>query len=159
MPEQIVDAYAANVKSCWPRNGDDPALAKNLACWLEGERGLRAYAGEPIPPDMLDAEGGPLDMVELAQADEFAKLWRRVETRWSVIRSLLHVGGHDPETEVAKACEEDELNGRYLAACKERHGYCLQLVELFRSPGCGYADARENIVAEGLSPYGKGMPA
>ena len=63
------------------RNGDDTKLAKNLARWIEGEGGLCAYADEPIPPDLLDADGGPLDMVSLAQADpEFAKLWRRVET-------------------------------------------------------------------------------
>ena len=159
-PEQIVDANAAYAKSYWLRNGDDPALAKNLARWLEGEGGLCAYADEPIPPDMLDADGGPLDMVGLAQADpEFAKLWRRVETRRSVIRSLLHVDGRDvAEAEVAKACDEDEHYRRCLAACKERHGRYLRLVELLRSPGGGFADAGEIIAAEGPDPYGRRMP-
>ena len=160
-PEQIVDAYAAYAKSYWLRNGDDATLAKNLARWLEGEGGIRAYADEPIPPDMLDADGGPLDMVGLAQADpEFAKLWRRVETRRSVIRSQLYVAGRAvPESEVAEACDADELYGRYLAACKERHGRYLQLVDLFRNPGGGFEDARERIVAEGPNPYGRRMLA
>lgn len=160
-PEQIVDAYAAYAKSYWLRNGDDPALAKNLARWIEGEGGLRAFADEPIPPDLLDADGGPLDMVGLAQADpEFAKLWRRVETRRSVIRSLLHADGCDvPEAEVAKACDGDGHYRRYLAVCKERYDRYLQVLELFRSPDGGFEDVRERIVAEGPNPYGRRMPA
>lgn len=160
-PEQIIDAYAAYAKSYWLRNGDDATLAKNLARWIEGEGGLCAFADEPIPPDMLDADGGPLDMVGLAQADpEFAKLWRRVETRRGVIRSQLYAaGGAASESEVAEACDADGLYGRYLAACKERHGRYLQLVDLFRSPGSDFADARERIVAEGPNPYGRRMLA
>lgn len=160
-PEQIIDAYAAYAKSYWLRNGDDATLAKNLARWIEGEGGLCAFADEPIPPDMLDADGGPLDMVGLAQADpEFAKLWRRVETRRGVIRSQLYAaGGTVSENEVAEVCDADELYGRYLAACKERHGRYLQLVDLFRSPGCNFEDARERIVAEGPNPYGRRMLA
>ena len=64
-PEQIIDAYAAYAKSFWMRNGDDTTLAKNLARWLEGEGGLTAYSDEPIPPDLLDADGEPLDMAGL----------------------------------------------------------------------------------------------
>ena len=96
-PEQIVDAYAAYAKSYWMRNGDDARLAKSLVRWLEGEGGLTAYSDEPILPDLLDADGEPLDMVALAQADpDFAKLWRKVETRRSVIRSQLAMGGATP---------------------------------------------------------------
>lgn len=110
---------------------------------------------------MLDADGGPLDMVGLAQADrEFAKLWRRVETRRSVIRSQLYVAGRAvPENEVAKACDADELCCRYLAACKERHGRYLQLVDLFRNPGGGFENARESLVDDGPNPYGRRMLA
>lgn len=160
-PEQIVDAYAAYAKSYWLRNGDDATLAKNLARWIEGEGGLRAYADEPIPPDMLDADGGPLDMVGLAQADpEFAKLWRRVETRRSVIRSQLYVAGSAvSENEVAEACDADELYDRYLAACKERHGRYLQLVDLFRNPGGDFKDVRKSIVDDGPNLCGRRMLA
>lgn len=160
-PEQIIDAYAAYAKSYWLRNGDDASLSKNLARWIEGEGGLSAFADEPIPPDMLDADGGPLDMAGLAQSDpEFAKLWRRVETRRSVIRSQLYAaGGAVSENEVAEACDEDGLYGRYLSACKERHGRYLQLVDLFRNPGGGFEDVRDKIVAEGPNPYGRRMLA
>lgn len=160
-PEQIVDAYAAYAKSYWLRNGDDPALAKNLARWIEGEGGLSAYSDEPIPPDLLDVDGGPLDMVGLAQADpEFAKLWRRVETRRSVIRSQLYSEGRDvPEAEVARACEEDAHFARYLRACKERYDRYLGVFELLRGPGLGLEEARERIVAQGPNPYGRRVMA
>lgn len=160
-PEQIVDAYAAYAKSYWLRNGDDAALAKNLARWIGGEGGLCAYADEPIPPDLLDADGGPLDMVGLAQADpEFAKLWRRVETRRSVIRSQLYsADGNVLEAEVAKACEEDEHYRRYLAACKERYDRYLKVFDLLRCPGGDCEGIRESLVAEGPNPYGRMMLA
>ncbi len=74
-PEQIIDAYAAYAKSFWMRNGDDIALAENLARWLEGDGGFTAYFDGPIPPDLLDPCGEPLDMADLAQADpEFARM-------------------------------------------------------------------------------------
>lgn len=99
-PEHIIEAYCAYAKSYWMRNGDDATLAKNLARWLEGEGGLSAYADEPIPPDLLDADGEPLDMPGLAQADpDFAKLWRRVETQRCVIRSTMAMGGELPPEE------------------------------------------------------------
>lgn len=160
-PEQILDAYAAYAKSYWLRNGDDPALAKNLARWIEGEGGLRAYSDEPIPPDLLDADGGPLDMVGLAQADpEFAKLWRRVETRRAVVRSQLYaVDRNTPETEVMRACEEDVYYARYLRACQERYDRYLKVLDLFRGPGAGLGEAREAVVAEGPNPYGRRVPA
>ena len=160
-PEQIVDAYAAYAKSYWLRNGDDAILAKNLARWIGGEGGLCAYSDEPVPLDLLDADGGPLDMVGLAQADpEFAKLWRRVETRRSVIRSQLYsADGAVSEAEVAKACEEDGHYRRYLAACKERHGRYLEVFELLRSPGVDCEGVRERAAAEGPNPYGRRMMA
>ncbi|WP_101721062.1 hypothetical protein [Eggerthella timonensis] len=156
-PEQILDAYAAYAKSYWLRNGDDPALAKNLARWIEGEGGLRAYSDEPIPPDLLDVDGGPLDMVGLAQADpEFAKLWRRVETRRAVLRSQLYaVDRGTPETEVMRACEEDAHYARYLRACQERYDRYLKVLDLFRGPGAGLGEARETVVAESPNPYGR----
>lgn len=160
-PEQILDAYAAYAKSYWLRNGDDPALAKNLARWIEGEGGLRAYSDEPIPPDLLDVDGGPLDMVGLAQADpEFAKLWRRVETRRAVVRSQLYaVDRGTPETEVMKACEEDAYYARYLRACQERYDRYLKVLDLFQGPGDGLGEARETVVAEGPNPRERRVPA
>ena len=159
-PEQILDAYAAYAKSYWLRNGDDPALAKNLARWIEGEGGLRAYSDEPIPPDLLDVDGGPLDMVGLAQADpEFAKLWRRVETRRAVLRSQLYaVDRGTPETEVMRACEEDAHYARYLRACQERYDRYLKVLDLFRGPGAGFEDVCESGIAD-PNPHGRRMLA
>ena len=159
-PEQIIDAYAAYAKSFWMRNGDDTTLAKNLARWLEGEGGLTAYSDEPIPPDLLDADGGPLDMVGLAQADpDFAKLWRKVETRRSVIRSQLAMGGAlPPEKQVLAACEEDGPYKRYIAACEERHGRYLKVFELFRNPNRGLERAQEETLATGAMPFGGRLP-
>lgn len=155
-PEHIIEAYAAYAKSYWMRNGDDVTLAKNLARWLEGEGGLSAYADEPIPPDLLDADGEPLDMHGLAQADpDFAKLWRRVETQRCVIRSTMAMGGELPlEEDVLAACEADERYQRYLSACKERHGRYLKVIELFRSPSAELARAREEAVALSAMPFG-----
>lgn len=81
------------------RNGDDATLAKNLACRLEEEGGLSTYADELTPPDLLDADGGTLDMPGSAQADfDFAKLWGRVEAQRCVIRSTMdyRAEGHPP---------------------------------------------------------------
>lgn len=157
--EQIVDAYAAYAKSYWMRNGDDARLAKNLARWIEGEGGLSAYSDEPIPPDLLDADGEPLDMVGLAQADpDFAKLWRKVETRRSVIRSQMAMGDSlPPEEQVLAACEEDGPYRRYLAACEERHGRYLGIFNLFRGPGADaeLEELRHEIAGEGFNPYGR----
>lgn len=155
-PEQIIDAYAAYAKSYWVRNGDDTKLAKNLARWIEGEGGLCAYADEPIPPDLLDADGGPLDMVSLAQADpEFAKLWRRVETQRCVIRSWMAADGKvPPEDEVAAACKEDEHYRRYYAACEERYGRYLKVFELFRDPDRRLERAHEDALAAAAMPFG-----
>lgn len=155
-PEQIIDAYAAYAKSYWVRNGDDTKLAKNLARWIEGEGGLCAYADEPIPPDLLDADGGPLDMTALAQADpEFAKLWRRVETQRCVIRSWMAMDGKlPPEEEVDAACKEDEHYRRYYAACEERYGRYLKVFELFRDPGRRLEQAHEDALAARAVPLG-----
>lgn len=155
-PEHIIEAYCAYAKSYWLRNGDDATLVKNLARWLEGEGGLAAYADEPIPPDLLDADGEPLDMPGLAQADpDFAKMWRRVETQRCVVRSLMAMDGKlPPEDEVAAACEADERYQRYLAACKERHERYLKVVEMFRNPGAGLGRAREEVAAASAIPFG-----
>lgn len=155
-PEQIADAYASYAKSYWVRNGDDTTLAKNLARWLEGEGGLSAYSDEPIPPDLLDANGEPLDMVGLAQADpDFAKLWRKVETRRSVIRSQMAMGGSlPPEEQVLAACEEDGPYKRYLAACEERHERYLKVIDLFRNPSVLLERAREETATLSAMPFG-----
>lgn len=159
-PEQIIDAYTAYAKSYWVRNGDDTKLAKNLARWIEGEGGLCAYADEPIPPDLLEADGGPLDMVALAQADpEFAKLWRRVETQRCVIRSWMAMDGKvPPEDEVAAACEKDEHYRRYYAACEERYGRYLKVFELFRDPGRRLERAHGDALAASAMPFGGRLP-
>lgn len=158
-PEQIIDAYAAYAKSFWMRNGDDTTLAKNLARWLEGEGGLSAYSDEPIPPDLLDADGEPLDMAGLAQADpDFAKMWRKVETRRSVIRSQLAMDGTlPPEEKVLAACEEDGPYKRYLAACEERHDRYLKIFDLFRGPGAQaeLEELRQEAAGDGFDPYGR----
>lgn len=155
-PEHIIEAYAAYAKSYWMRNGDDVTLAKNLARWLEGEGGLSAYADEPIPPDLLDADGEPLDMPGLAQADpDFAKMWRRVETQRCVIRSTMAMGGDlPPEEDVLEACETDRHYQRYLSACKERHERYLKVVEMFRNPAAGLAEARDEVAAAAAMPFG-----
>lgn len=154
-PEHIIEAYAAYAKSYWMRNGDDVTLAKNLARWLEGEGGLSAYADEPIPPDLLDADGEPLDMSGLAQADpDFAKMWRRVETQRCVIRSTMAMGGElPPEEDVLEACETDRHYQRYLSACKERYDRYLKVIELFRNQSAGLERAREEVVARSAMPF------
>ena len=156
-PEHIIEAYCSYAKSYWMRNGDDATLAKNLARWLEGEGGLSAYADEPIPPDLLDADGEPLDMPGLAQADpDFAKLWRRVETQRCVIRSTMAMGGElPPEEDVLAACEADERYQRYLSTCKERHGRYLKVIELFRNPSASLERVREEAVALSAMPFGR----
>lgn len=155
-PEHIIEAYCAYAKSYWMRNGDDATLAKNLARWLEGEGGLSAYADEPIPPDLLDADGEPLDMPGLAQADpDFAKLWRRVETQRCVIRSTMAMSGElPPEEDVLVACETDRHYQRFLGACRERYDRYLKVIELFRSPSASLARAREEAVALSAMPFG-----
>lgn len=138
-PGQIVDAYAAYAKDYWIRNGDDNHLAKNLARWLECDTGLAAWADEPIAPDILGADGEPLDMPALAKADpDFAKLWRKVQTRRDVIRSLLYSYGDRPsEEKVLEECKKDEHYKRYMAACEERYGRYVKMCEVFA------ADANE----------------
>ncbi len=137
-------------------HGDDARLAKNLAHWPEGEGGLTAYSDEPIPPDLLDADGRPLDMVGLAQADpDFAKLWRKVEMRRSVIRSQLAMGGAlPPEEQVLAAYEEDGPYKRHIAACEERYGRYLKVFELFRDPGRRLERAHEDVLAASAMPFG-----
>lgn len=155
-PERIIEAYCAYAKSYWMRNGDDVTLAKNLARWLEGEGGLSAYADEPIPPDLLDADGEPLDMPGLAQADpDFAKLWRRVETQRCVIRSTMAMGGElPPEEDVLAACETDRHYQRFLGACKERYDRYLKVIELFRTPSASLERAHEEALALSAMPFG-----
>ena len=132
-PEQIIDAYRAYAKDYWIRNGDDNRLAKNLPRWLECDDGLAAWADEPIAPDILGTDGAPLSMEELAKADPgFAKLWHKVQTRRSVIRSQLYMGGdRPPESEVLAKCAEDGPYRRYWAACEERYGRYLKMCEVF----------------------------
>lgn len=149
-PEQIIDAYAAYAKDYWIRNGDDNRLAKNLPRWLEGESGLAAWADEPIAPDILEADGEPLEMEELAKADPgFARLWRKVQTRRDVIRSLLYsYGERPPESEVLARCEEDDHYRRYFAACEERYGRYVKTLEAFTAN----ADELSQIREESLRP-------
>ena len=72
-------------------------------------------------------------MEELAKADPgFAKLWRKVQTRRDVIRSLLYsYGERPPESEVLAKCEEDAHYQRYYAACEERYGRYVKTLEVF----------------------------
>lgn len=132
-PEQIIDAYTAYAKDYWIRNGDDNHLAKNLPRWLACDDGLAAWADEPIAPDIFSADGDPLEMEDLAKADpEFAKLWRKVQTRRDVIRSLLYsYGERPPEEHVLEKCAEDDHYRRYLAACEERYARYLKMCAVF----------------------------
>lgn len=115
-----------------------------------------AYADEPIPPDLLDANGEPLDMPGLAQADpDFAKLWRRVETQRCVIRSTMAMGGElPPEKDVLAACETDRHYQRFLSACKERYDRYLKVIELFRNPSASLERAHEEALALSTMPFG-----
>lgn len=137
LPDQIADAYAAYSRSYWLRNGDDRRLAKNLLRWIEGEDGLAAWADEPVPPDLLGCDGEPLDMPGLAKADpEFAPLWRKVESRRSIVRSLLYDERPGAsEEDVAERCAGDRLYGKYMAACEERYGRYLAICELLHGGG------------------------
>ena len=122
-PEEIVCAYESYAKSQWIRNGDDKTFAKNLARWLECESGLKAYANEPIPPDIRSEDGSPLSMAELAEADPaFAVLWRKVTSRRRVICSYV-LGDHEDATreQIEAAIEADEHYRRYMGACKESY--------------------------------------
>ncbi|MDU8005756.1 MAG: hypothetical protein E7J12_07795 [Eggerthella sp.] len=132
-PEQIIDAYTAYAKDYWIRNGDDNHLAKNLPRWLACDDGLAAWADEPIAPDIFSDDGDPLEMEDLAKTDpEFAKLWRKVQTRRDVIRSLLYsYGERPPEEHVLEKCAEDDHYRRYLAACEERYARYLKMCAVF----------------------------
>ena len=70
-------------------------------------------------------------MEGLAKADPgFAKLWRRVAARRSVILSLLYdrkPGASREEFETE--CEADEALARHMAACEERYGRYLALCD------------------------------
>lgn len=131
LPGQIADAYAAYAESYRARNGDDGRLAKNLARWIEGDDGLPVWSDEPIPPDAMGCDGEPLDMEGLAKADPgFAKLWRRVAARRSVILSLLYDRKPGASREEFEAeCEADEALARHMEACEERYGRYLALCD------------------------------
>ena len=85
-------------------------------------------------------------------------MWRKVETRRSVIRSQLAMGGAlPPEEQVLAACEEDGPYKRYLAACEERHARYLKIFNLFKAPEMHLPleDAHQQIIADGFNPYGR----
>ena len=157
-PEQIVDAYAAYAKDYWLRNGDDNRLAKNLPRWLACDDGLAAWADEPIPPDIFAADGEPLDMAGLAQADpDFAKLWRKVQTRRSVIRSQLCMdGSRPPEEQVLELCADDGPYKRYWAACEERYARYLKMCDLFAMSAEEMAQLKGAQASLGFPLLGRG---
>lgn len=157
-PEQIVDAYAAYAKDYWLRNGDDNRLAKNLPRWLACDDGLAAWADEPIPPDIFAADGEPLDMAGLAQADpDFAKLWRKVQTRRSVIRSQLCMdGSRPPEERVLELCADDGPYKRYWAACEERYARYLKMCDLFAMSAEEMAQLKGAQASLGFPLLGRG---
>lgn len=157
-PEQIVDAYAAYAKDYWLRNGDDNHLAKNLPRWLSCDDGLAAWADEPIPPDIFASDGEPLDMAGLAQADpDFAKLWRKVQTRRSVIRSQLYMdGSRPPEERVLELCADDGPYKRYWAACEERYARYLKMCDLFAMSAEEMAQLQDAQASLGFPLIGRG---
>ncbi|PWL78511.1 MAG: hypothetical protein DBY20_06535 [Coriobacteriia bacterium] len=157
-PEQIIDAYAAYAKDYWIRNGDDNRLAKNLPRWLECDDGLAAWADEPIAPDILGADGEPLDMPGLAQVDPgFAKLWRKVQTRRSVIRSQLYMdGSRPPEFEVLERCAEDASCQRYWAACEERYGRYVKMCEVLSANASELEHMRNEAVRPAFMQFERG---
>ena len=157
-PEQIVDAYAAYAKDYWLRNGDDNRLAKNLPRWLACDDGLAAWADEPIPPAIFAADGEPLDMAGLAQADpDCAKLWRKVQTRRSVIRSQLCMdGSRPPEERVLELCADDGPYKRYWAACEERYARYLKMCDLFAMSAEEMAQLKGAQASLGFPLLGRG---
>ncbi|WP_165249010.1 helix-turn-helix domain-containing protein [Adlercreutzia sp. ZJ141] len=137
-PEQIIHAYDAYAKAYWVRNADDKKLAKNLIRWLEGEGGLETFADEPIPPNLLEHDGKPLTMEELADADpDFAPLWNKLRSARCVVLSLMidNTEERPSQEELDKACDEDRQFQRCLARCKERYDRYLKLFELFNGEG------------------------
>lgn len=128
--DESAATYAAYAESYRARNGDDGRLAKNLARWLEGDDGLPVWSDDPMPPDALGCDGEPLDMEGLAKVDPgFAKLWRRVAARRSVILSLLYDRKPGTSREVEAECETDEALARHMEACEERYGRYLALCD------------------------------
>ena len=134
-PEAILDAYARYAESYFVRNGTDTTCAKNLARWLEGPGGLADYADEPASPGLRTADGEPLPIEQLAQASpEFAVIWRKVETRRSVLRS------YEPDLDseaFAAVLEADEHYVRFRSAAQEAYENYLSACEMFgamRSP-------------------------
>lgn len=143
-PRQILSAYEAYAKTYWVRNGDDKKLAKNLIRWIEGEDGLKAFADEPIPPDILVTSGAPLSMEDLAKADpEFANLWQKLQTARSVVRSIMYSTWERPtEEEVLKACQDDRQYMRFMEKCTERYNRYLSTWECLR-------DLRDELKGDG----------
>ena len=123
LPDAIVAAYEDYAKDYREQNGDDPAFAKNLARWLKDEGGLEDYADKPIDPTLSDEQGNPLSMEELAQADEsFGKLWKRMMSRRSVIRTIVRDQSPDADDqEIERAALDDSAYGRYRAQCESRY--------------------------------------
>lgn len=76
-------------------------------------------------------------MEGLAKADPgFARLWRRVSTRRSVILSLLYDRKPGASREEFEAeCEADEALARHLAACEECYGRYLALCDSMEGGG------------------------
>ena len=69
-------------------------------------------------------------MEGLAKVDPgFAKLWRRVAARRSVILSLLYDRKPGTSREVEAECETDEALARHMEACEERYGRYLALCD------------------------------
>ena len=99
---------------------------------------MPVWSDDPIPPDALGCDGEPLDMEGLAKADPgFARLWRKVAARRSVILSLLYDRNPAASREEFEAeCEADETLARHMAACEERYGRYLALCDSMEGGTC-----------------------
>ena len=108
--------------------------------------------------DAYAADGEPLDMAGLAQADpDFAKLWRKVQTRRSVIRSQLCMdGSRPPEERVLELCADDGPYKRYWAACEERYARYLKMCDLFAMSAEEMAQLKGAQASLGFPLLGRG---
>lgn len=97
-------------------------------------------------------------MAGLAQADpDFAKLWRKVQTRRSVIRSQLCMdGSRPPEERVLELCADDGPYKRYWAACEERYARYLKMCDLFAMSAEEMAQLKGAQASLGFPLLGRG---
>ncbi len=130
-PQQILDAYRAYRDEYLDRNGDNMALAKNLARWLSTDEGLKAYAGDPAVCRLTMPDGSPLPKQKLAAVHErYGRPYRQMMTRRSLIRSVLVA--NDPnanEDSIQEAFRTDETLNELAVRCDIIYDEYLQAID------------------------------